>query len=75
MSSCPICLTTTKDKFIIKTPCNHEICLECFINLRKAKCPLCREDYRGKLPDFFKCHFTENKTQINVFDVNDFPPL
>jgi hypothetical protein len=36
---CSVCL----DKTCGKTCCNHPLCLSCFTNLRKPKCPLCRE--------------------------------
>lgn len=72
---CPICLENINKKFIIKTPCKHEICLGCFINLQTKICPLCRKDYSKELPDFFKAHFTEDKIKLNIFDISDFPPL
>ena len=37
---CCVCL----EKTMGKTKCNHHICLACFTNLKKPKCPLCRSD-------------------------------
>ena len=37
---CCVCLEKTSGK----TKCNHPICLSCFTNLKKPKCPLCREN-------------------------------
>jgi hypothetical protein len=37
---CCVCLEKTRGK----TKCNHHICLACFTNLKKPKCPLCRAD-------------------------------
>lgn len=37
---CCVCLEKTRGT----TKCNHHICLACFTNLKKPKCPLCRAD-------------------------------
>lgn len=36
---CCVCLENTSGK----TDCNHPLCLSCFTNLKKPKCPLCRQ--------------------------------
>lgn len=83
---CPICLTSAKGEFKIKTPCNHALCLKCFMKLKKTICPLCRADFNDKLPGPIKLHFKTKQEleQINIqmisttIDINDeyeFPPL
>ena len=80
---CAICLSKMEKMFSIKTPCEHEFCLKCFLKCNNTICPLCRKDYFKKLPSVLKCHFT-NKEKIaainlrSVPDLNDdyeFPPL
>ena len=41
--TCPICFTTFKNKYSLKTPCNHYFCLECIQKLDSDQCPICRE--------------------------------
>ena len=85
---CPICLTKATGKFKIKTPCKHALCLRCFLKLKNTICPLCRFDFKDKLPGPLKLHF-KNKEELekiniptasiyNSVDLNDeheFPPL
>ena len=49
---CCVCLEKTKGK----TKCNHHICLACFTNLKKPKCPLCRAD-------IFECCESESEDE------------
>ena len=83
---CPICLTSAKGEFKIKTPCHHAFCLRCFLKLPNTLCPLCRRDFKKELPYDLKLHFEtkEKLEEINIpvvsrtVDINDeyqFPPL
>lgn len=83
---CPICLTSAKGEFKIKTPCNHALCLKCFMKLKKPICPLCRADFNDKLPGPIKLHFKTKQelekiniqtvsTTIDINDEYEFPPL
>ena len=54
---CPICLTSAKGEFKIKTPCHHAFCLRCFLKLPNTLCPLCRRDFKKELPYDLKLHF------------------
>lgn len=83
---CPICLTSAKGEFKIKTPCNHAFCFRCFLKLPNTLCPMCRQDFKNELPGYLKRHF-ETKEALekiniplvsNVIDISDeyeFPPL
>ena len=82
---CPICLTSAKGEFKIKTPCNHAFCLRCFLKLPNTLCPICRQDFKKKIPGELKTQFeTKEKNDINepvilrTVDIDDeyeFPPL
>ena len=82
---CPICLIDTKNEFNITTPCNHTLCLGCFLKLKKMLCPICRNDLKDKLPKFIIAYFNKKKEKekntqaaYNLIDLNDqyeFPPL
>ena len=83
---CPICLTNVEGEFKIKTPCKHALCLKCFMKLKTPICPLCRYNFKDKLPITIKEHFKtkEDLERINIpvisnlVDLNDeyeFPPL
>ena len=83
---CPICLTKATNEFKIKTPCDHVFCLRCFLKLKNTICPLCRSNFKDKLPGPLKIHFKhkEEMEKINIpvipvpVDINDeheFPPL
>ena len=83
---CPICLSKINSEFKIKTPCNHALCLKCFLKLKNTICPLCRFDFKEKLPGLLKTHFNNKEAlaKINIsvlqasLDLNDeheFPPL
>ena len=85
MEECPICLNNTKGAFNITTPCNHMLCLGCFLKLKKMICPICRCDFKDKLPGYIKSYFDKKKeleknvqNAYNLIDINDeyeFPPL
>ena len=47
---CPVCYESFNGSFTVSTPCGHKICLSCFVNLKKIKCPMCRDSWRDKLP-------------------------
>lgn len=68
---CPICLIELENKFSVNTPCNHIICLECFVNLINNECPLCRKLFRKKPVSIIKQKFKDD-FKLNE---NDFPPL
>ena len=40
-STCCVCLDDMDNN--LKTHCEHTICLECYSNLKKRKCPICRK--------------------------------
>lgn len=79
---CPVCLEEfNKNTFKILTPCNHLYCLNCFINLYDTRCPLCRMNFKDKLPnkmiDLIQKN-TKNEVPNNVLNIHnriDFPPL
>ena len=42
-SECPICYEDMSRKIATRSPCKHEVCLECLLQLEQpATCPLCR---------------------------------
>lgn len=51
---CCICYDE-ENTFIIKTKCNHFLCMQCLYKLKKYECPMCREvfpdDIKNLLPN------------------------
>jgi hypothetical protein len=83
---CPICLTRAKGEFKIKTPCNHALCLRCFLKLQNTLCPMCRRDFKNELPGDLKRHFETKEAlekinipivsnSVDIDDEYEFPPL
>lgn len=83
---CPICLTRAKGEFKIKTPCNHALCLRCFLKLQNTLCPMCRRDFKNELPGDLKRHFETKEAlekiniqmvsnSVDITDEYEFPPL
>ena len=61
---CPVCFNSL---WIINTPCNHNICIQCLIKLRKDECPTCRCKVYNQLPIEFQRIMTVYKpNEINV---------
>lgn len=74
---CPICFNSL---WVVNTPCNHKICIQCLIKLRKDECPTCRQVISGTLPFEFKRIMTIykpelDKKKININNYEDFPTL
>ena len=40
--TCPVCFDEYKNNKIIKTNCNHFLCIECYEKIINEKCPTCR---------------------------------
>ncbi len=76
---CPICLEITTNLFVIKapSPCNHSICLGCFASLAQIKCPLCRANWKSRLPATYKKIIDKSGSNqsLNLDDTQQFPPL
>jgi hypothetical protein len=41
---CPVCYEELTRRVRVTTPCEHVVCLRCFLRLRPPRCPLCRTD-------------------------------
>jgi len=81
-NDCSICFTNLNKIFTITTSCKHTYCLNCFLNLTKFTCPICRYDFQIDLPEKIKLIITNNANHKNeknlsnyLFNYNDFPPL
>jgi hypothetical protein len=55
------CCVCYENNNILTTECNHTICLNCTIKLKKIECPYCRGKL-NKLPIFIKEKILSNKT-------------
>lgn len=79
---CAICFEDMTKEFRVITPCNHEICFKCLLRLYELKCPLCRENFRSKIPASLMPVFLQNARlersrtgSLNIYNTIDFPPL
>ena len=76
MDECPICFSSN---WLSKTPCNHSLCLNCLIQLRKDECPCCRQPLFYSLPLEMKRIVSMIKRRhsrnININDYDQFPAL
>jgi hypothetical protein len=41
---CCVCYESN-NIFIVKTDCNHNICMPCLMQLKKTECPMCRKEF------------------------------
>ena len=55
---CCVCFEN-KTHLIFKTICNHNICLECFLRLKKIKCAMCREKFPPEINNLTEKTITE----------------
>tara|TARA_B110000208_G_scaffold187119_1_gene244673 strand:- start:2725 stop:2964 length:240 start_codon:yes stop_codon:yes gene_type:complete len=76
---CSICFE--KDKWTCITPCGHNICLFCLINIENKNCPICRKDLLEKLPEKIKNVVKNNNYKkketsgYDLYNTYDFPHL
>ena len=69
------CCVCFEKLWIVNTPCNHHICLDCLLKLKNDECPLCRSKLISKLPKKVKTFFKINDNKLNIFDRDEFPSL
>ena len=43
-NACCVCYES-KNIFIVKTDCKHNICMSCLMQLKKSECPMCRKEF------------------------------
>ena len=48
---CPVCFNDTKDRIMMRMPCQHEFCFNCFANLVQKQCVMCRADLSPFIPE------------------------
>lgn len=75
MEGCGICFG---NQWILKTPCQHILCLECLLKLRKDECPYCRKPLFLSLPIKIRQVLKNSYAKNNTLDINDpdeFPSL
>ena len=51
---CAICLEEyeLKDKVLVRLPCSHVYCLDCFNLMDHSRCPLCRNVFEAKIINY-----------------------
>ena len=68
---CCVCLEPLDKMIKVVTPCKHELCIKCFIELIDPLCPLCRNNLKPYIP-----HALVKTTKaFNIDDPDDFPTL
>ena len=80
MTECCICFNSS---YMTKTNCNHSICVNCLMDLRKIECPMCRRNLTSELPErLLKYLLIKNKPNdkdkpfhMIMNDLGEFPPL
>lgn len=60
-NNCPICYSSLENIYSIKTPCNHEFCLNCISKLKETICPICRKNIQLKNNYIFNLIEINNK--------------
>ena len=74
--NCCVCFVSS---WVCKSKCQHYICIECLLQIEK-QCPICRIDMSESIPNVLKpmARMTKHKskiTNINLYDVSEFPTL
>ena len=80
MTECCICFNSN---YMTKTNCNHSICMNCLMDLRKIECPMCRKNLTGELPERLLKYLLiknnpddkEKPFHMVLNDLGHFPPL
>ena len=80
MYNCCICYTK---RYVTKTICNHNICINCLMNLKKIICPLCRKDLKKEMPKNLLKYLNNKNSKdlesksmyLRFSDIEEFPPL
>lgn len=60
---CNICTNNNKD-LIILSKCNHKLCIECLLKLKKSECPFCRYNFSEIIKNIKK---NNKNNEINQF--------
>jgi len=67
---CCVCYAG-KETFIIKTTCNHYICMPCIYKLKKHECPMCRSNFPEEIIKILpKLNTTHTSSDFGVFNGN-----
>ena len=71
---CCICLEIKTNNFTGQ--CKHSVCKDCYLNLNKFICPICRITWKKpkmklKKGEFYKCSFKLNLGLNEIEDFND----
>lgn len=63
LDECCVCYNDN-NSFLMKTKCNHNICLQCIVQLKATNCPMCRQDFPTEIKNILKknqletCNYT-----------------
>jgi hypothetical protein len=73
---CCLCLEPlSSNKICIRLVCNHEMDYNCFLNLRRAQCPLCRHEIESPTqfipPSFVQAQHSNNPWNSPVEDEDE----
>ena len=69
---CCVCL---EKKYVFSTPCNHNLCVNCLIKIKKLECPMCRRKLEGLSEEFLNKRNNIHYPAIDLNNEEDFPPL
>lgn len=80
MVECCICFNNS---YMTKTNCNHSICVNCLMDLRKIECPMCRRNLTRELPERLLQYLLIKNKKVKetkpfymvMNDLGEFPPL
>lgn len=62
LDECCVCYNDS-NSFLMKTKCDHSICLQCIVQLKATNCPMCRQDFPTEIKNILKnkletCNYT-----------------
>lgn len=73
------CCVCTESSFVVRTNCNHYVCLNCLTKLRKIECPYCRgsldelpQHIKLMMPGFVQQTNTENEHIASISYYEDY---
>lgn len=59
--------------FIVKTSCNHNICMSCLTQLTKMNCPMCRKEFPKEIKTMLKKSYNDPQPICSTFSWSGTP--
>lgn len=69
---CCVCYDNS-NSFMLKTNCNHDICISCILQIKKHECPMCREKFPQEINKLLSGKNITKNINVNRHFINNQP--